>query len=394
MANVRIERHGTTWRYRFEAASVGGKRNRISKSGFRTKGEAVKAGNEAFNEYLHSGTVQKPCDMSLADFINDWYKTYESQWKPATQRAYRKQIDNHIIPKLGSYKLTSINARAIQTFINDLFNAGVNRVSIRNAKSKLSSALDWAVTLEYIRTNPAKNVKLPSGRAIPEKEAGSKPHIYIDKEMRDRLFTMYPEDHVMHIPYMLGYRAGLRIGETLGLTFSDIDFDKGTIKVNRQLQLFAGSSVVFITDPKYNSFREIKIDSVLLGLLKKKRLEIMKERARYDEYYTSYYLKDGKLVTEETDTLMDLVCVKENGQFIKPQYVEYWNVKFRKKYGYDVFNYHSLRKTHCTELLSRGANPKDVQKRLGHKNIQVTLQIYTEVNNLMEEKSLKILETL
>jgi integrase len=364
------------------------------KSGFRTKGEAIKAGNAAFNQYLNSGTVQKTCDMSVADFINDWYRMHESQWKPATKRAYRKQIDNQIIPRLGSYKLTSLNARAIQNFINDLFNAGVNRVSIRNCKSKISSALDWAVTLEYIKSNPAKNTKLPSNRAIPNKESGKKPHIYIDKDMRDRLFAMYPEDHVMHIPYMLGYRAGLRIGEALGLTFSDIDFDKGTIKVNRQLQLFAGSEDVFITEPKYNSNREIKIDSVLLGLLKKKRIEIMQERVKYAEYYSNYYLKDGKLVTEETDTLMDLVCVKENGQFIKPQYVEYWNVKFRKKYGYDVFNYHSLRKTHCTELLSRGANPKDVQKRLGHKNIQVTLQIYTEVTDRMEDKSLRILESL
>lgn len=394
MANVCVERHGPSWRYRFETASVGGKRKRVSKSGFRTKGEAVKAGNEAFNQYLNGGTLLKPCDMSVADFMNDWFKMYESQWKPATQRGYRKQIDNHIIPKLGSYKLTSLNARIIQEFINELFNSGVCRISVRGAKSKLSNALDWAVTLEYIRSNPAKNVKLPSTRAVPDKAPGNKPHIYVDEEMRSRLFTMYPEDHVIHLPYMLGYRAGLRIGEALGLTFSDIDFDKGTIKIDRQLQLFAGSEEVFITNPKYNSNREIKIDSVLLGLLKKKRMSVLKERVRYAEYYTNYYLKDGKLVTEETDTLMDLVCVKENGQYIKPQYVEYWNVKFRKKFGYEVFNYHSLRKTHCTELLSRGANPKDVQKRLGHKNIQVTLQIYTEVNDAMEEKSLKILESM
>jgi integrase len=121
---------------------------------------------------------------------------------------------------------------------------------------------------------------------------------------------------------------------------------------------------------------------------------VLNEKVRYAEYYTNYYLKDNELVTEETDTLMDLVCVKENGQFIKPQYVEYFNVKFRKTYGYSVFNYHSLRKTHCTELLARGANPKDVQKRLGHKSIQVTMEIYAEVNDLMEDKSLSILESM
>jgi len=394
MAILRVERHGPTWRYIFEMAPVNGKRKKRCKGGFRTKGEASKAGQEAFNLYLNSGTVQKPCSMSVADFINDWYRMNESQWKPATKRGYRKQIDNYIIPKLGHYKLISLNARAIQEFINELFNGGMCRVSVRNAKSKLTAALDWAVTLEYIKSNPAKSVKLPSARAIPEKESGSKPHIYIDKEMRERLFGMYPEDHVIHLPYMLGYRAGLRIGEALGLTFSDIDFEKGTIKIDRQLQLFAGSPDVYITNPKYNSNREIKIDSVLLSLLKRKRIQVLKEKARYNEYYTNYYLKDGKLVTEETDTLMDLVCVKENGEFIKPQYVEYWNVKFRKKYGYETFNYHSLRKTHCTELLSRGANPKDVQMRLGHKNIQVTLQIYTEVTGSMEDKSLKILESL
>ena len=109
MAILRVERHGPTWRYIFEMAPVDGKRKKRCKGGFRTKGEASKAGQEAFNLYLNSGTVQKPCNMSVADFINDWYRMNESQWKPATKRGYRKQIDNYIIPKLGHYKLTSLN---------------------------------------------------------------------------------------------------------------------------------------------------------------------------------------------------------------------------------------------------------------------------------------------
>ena len=61
------------------------------------------------------------------------------------------------------------------------------------------------------------------------------------------------------------------------------------------------------------------------------------------------------------------------------------------KLGYKKFDYHSLRHTHTTMLLSSGANIKAVQERLGHKKIDITLQVYTHVTDEMRKKTLDIL---
>ena len=76
MADVLIKKRerkkDTVWEYRFEIASVGGKRQWISKSGFKTKGEAKEAGKEALQKYEQVGVPILPIDMSYADFLDHW----------------------------------------------------------------------------------------------------------------------------------------------------------------------------------------------------------------------------------------------------------------------------------------------------------------------------------
>ena len=62
--------------------------------------------------------------------------------------------------------------------------------------------------------------------------------------------------------------------------------------------------------------------------------------------------------------------------------------------GFEKFDYHSLRHTHATMLAERGASPKYVQHRLGHKNIQVTMNIYQHLTDKMSEEGTRFLETL
>ena len=62
--------------------------------------------------------------------------------------------------------------------------------------------------------------------------------------------------------------------------------------------------------------------------------------------------------------------------------------------GYKSFDFHSLRHTHTTMLLENGAEIKDVQHRLGHKNIQVTLQIYAHLTEKMQNRTVEILNQI
>lgn len=403
MSSLRVEKHGNTWRYRFETAPVGGKRKRIGKSGYRTKGEAIKAGTEAMNEYLNAGFTFTPAELSFSDFLDEWLEMNQTSWKPSTIAGYKKQIELHIRPYLGKYRLASISTRVIQDHINKLFNKGVAHSSLTNVKARLTGSLDWAVKMNYIKYNPARAAALPSRRASPAKASKINQHIYISKEDRAKLFERFPEGHPAYIPLMLGFRAGLRLGEAFGLCWRDIDLANGTLSVNRQVQYAEnvapgsdGLSRIYLTAPKYDSYRTFKIDGMLLDLLRRRRRELMFEKARYAEYYTNYYIDSDGYITDvapdEHAEPIDFVNIRDNGTLIRPRTIQHACREARK--FIPGFDFHSLRKTHCTELLSNGANPKDVQMRLGHKKIQETLDIYTAVTKKMDDLSIDILENM
>lgn len=101
-SKVLTRRRGKKYEYRFESASVGGKRQWISRGGFDTAGEAYAAGMTAWQEYRNSGLKFTPSQMSVADFLNYWLDNYGvSNFKDTTLTNYRKKIKNHIVPAIG-----------------------------------------------------------------------------------------------------------------------------------------------------------------------------------------------------------------------------------------------------------------------------------------------------
>lgn len=408
MAELGLRKKGAGWEYYFEGARVNGRRKKISKGGFRTKGEANRAGTQALHEYLNGGSVFTPSEASMADFLDEWLSACRSQWKDSTYQSYVKQVERHIKPRLGSYYLKSISAKVIQQYLNDLFNEGFSRNTLSNVKGRLTGSMDWAVRMEYIKYNPARNARLPSARAVPDQPTRRNPHCYIDRASWERIMERFPEGHPSHLPLMLGYWAGLRKGEVFGLCWEDVDFEAGTITVNRQIQYETGGGAaasarnrsaelqaMYFTAPKYDSVRTIRISSQLLGLLQ--RTFAMQRRARlvYGPYYTEYHVDEERHLIEgpgDPDHRIHLVCCRENGTFVRPNTMQH-TVSVIQALGIR-FDFHSLRKTHATMLLEAGANPKDVQHRLGHKTMNETLQIYAEVTPTMEDQSVGILEAL
>lgn len=76
MATVHARKRGNKWEYRFEAASVGGQRKQICKSGYLTKKEAMEAGAKAYSEYTQAGAVFTTNNSSFADYLDYWLSTY------------------------------------------------------------------------------------------------------------------------------------------------------------------------------------------------------------------------------------------------------------------------------------------------------------------------------
>lgn len=395
MSDLAARKRGNKWEYRFEGARIDGKRQQFSKSGFATKKEALEAGAKALAQYNQAGTFFVPSEISFADYLEYWVDNYcKSNLKSATITNYQKKIRLHIKPVLGQYKLKALSPTVLQQFINDKFNEGYSRNTLSVIKGILSNSLNYAVEpLKYIESNPMLYVKLPSKRAVAKVPTRSAPHVFIPKDKMKVIFDRFPEGTSTHLPLMLGYKCGLRLGEAYGLVWEDIDLERQILSVNRQVQWHEKDNPIstgywYFTNPKYDSFRTIAIDNELTELLKRTKDKQERAKVFYADMYIHNYESDHTRIlnTNGNGKEINLVIVRDSGEYIQPRTMQHTSNIIHSKLDYPEFDFHSLRHTHCSMLLEAGASPKYVQERLGHKNIQVTMQIYQHLTDKMVQQ--------
>lgn len=398
------------WEYRFEAAKVEGKRRTISKAGFRTKKEAEIAGAKAMAEYNNAGLRFEPSEMSYADFLEYWYDNYVMMsCKYNTQTGYRNIIDNHLKPALGAYKLRSLTPVMLQDYVNKKFVAGLKKTTLKNIMGVLTGSLTYAVQpAQLLQASPAAYIKYP--KLQDERADVNRTVISVD-DFR-RMMERFERGNPFRYALMIGFYTGLRIGEVYGLTWEDIDLTAGTLAVKRLVYKRSPdgkeekSAWYFGSTKTSASVRTIKIGNTLVKELKEYRTLQKAQRLEYGEYYTRIYRKAEKdekgntihrLVEVEGSVPValpeaELVMRKVNGQYSSSDAFKY----AARVIHYDLgikFNFHSLRHTHATMLIESGVSAKAVQARLGHENIQTTLQTYVHNTEAMEQTAVDIFET-
>ncbi|WP_083655212.1 tyrosine-type recombinase/integrase [Roseburia sp. 499] len=286
-----------------------------------------------------------------------------------------------------------------------------------NILSTLSAALDYAIEpMQYIQYNPCSRIRLPQFEKIAKERTVIRPEEF------QRIITRFPVGSNFYIPLVIGYYTGLRISETFGLTWDNIDFENSTLTVNKQVikrnygvdvrqvlkqkgKKEEKSAWYFGTPKTKSSIRTIKIGNTLFQALKSEKIRQQKNRLRYGEYYTEHYLSPetdekgntiyrimpGERTLRSPLQKVEMVCVRENGEYISTDSFKYCARVIHNELKLK-FDYHSLRHTHATMLIENGANPKDVQARLGHSNVSTTLQTYTHDTEKMQKETVEIFE--
>ena len=410
------------WEYRFEAAKIDGKRKSISKAGFKTKKEAEIAGTKAMAEYNNAGLKFEPSDMSFADYLDYWFDNYvKMSCKYSTQLNYSHIIDNHLKPALGMYKLRSLTPLIIQEYVNQKFIAGLKKNTLSGIMGVLSGSLKYAVVpAKLLQSSPAEYVKYPKLSA--ERSEVNRTIISVDDF--NRMMERFPKGSPYRYALLIGFYTGLRIGEVYALTWDDIDFKEKTLDVNklvykrnygvdiREVMKQKGKreekSAWYFGDTKTAaSVRKIKIGETLINELREYRKMQLEYQMQYGEYYTQIYKKEEKdekgntiyrLIDVEKTVpvslpLANLIMRKENGEFSSSDSFKY----AARIIHYELnikFNFRSLRHTHATKLIESGVSPKAVQARLGHENIETTLQTYVHNTESMEQNAVDIFENV
>lgn len=412
MSNVTIQKRGNFYQYKFEIAKVDGKRKFLSKSGFKTKSEAEKEGVIAYNDYLNTGNSFLLSDMSYSDFLDYWLENYcYINLKYHTIEGYSNIIKNHIKPNIGYFRLSQITRATLQEFINKIYiNKSFSKNFLNNIKKVIKGSFTYAYETDFIKINPAIGLKLPK-YDIPPKDPA---HIFTNEEI-NLILDRFKNNHCVYYAFLTAYCTGLRVAEVFALTWDDIDFYNKTISVNKnilkknqvggtkQKHISGNSTTVwyFGTCKTETSYRTIPIGDTLVNALKEYKQEQEEHRKNYGDTYMKHYKKtvinpynnkqEIKIINAhaEIDVALPevkLVFLKNNGVFEGTDSC---------KYPFKVIHYelcipcrfHDFRDTHATRLIESGADIKAVSKRLGHRNIDTTYDIYVRVTEKMENET-------
>lgn len=388
------KRKKPNWEYRFELASIGGKRRRMEKSGFPRKQDAVEAATAAYAEYLSGGTVIQPSKMSYADVLDRWMEEYGMlELADETIRNYEKRIRNYIKPALGSYTVTSLDTYAIQRFINQMVKSRYSRNTIVGCKGIISKSLKYAKRMRWVARNEALEVELPSWNA--SRRLRRKTRAPLSREQIKEIFDRFPEGSACYTPLLFGYRAGTRLGETFAFFWDDIDFENNRINVNKQVQWYPERKQWRMVPPKYDSCREVDMDRETMAYLRRERQRQIEARFRLGKAYAKYYVDDeGYINTVGTGKEIHLITVRDDGTYIQSRVMQHYSSIIHHELGNKAFDFHTLRHTHATELEEAGVAMKEIQRRLGHKSEMTTRRVYVHHTDEMRMQSVEIINTM
>ena len=226
------------WEARFTYVDELGVKRRRSVYGNTQKETRQKL--TAIIKSVDEGTFVVRQRYTFGQWFHEWMHTYDTGWKPRTRDDYDTKANRYIIPVFGEAYLTAITPMQVQRFINHLSDK-LSPKSVKNIHGILHSCLKQAVVAGLIPTNPADNINLPKAQ-----KAQLTP--IMDEDI-SRFITAC-EEHRYGNLFLIDLFTGLRQSEILGLQWSDIDFDAGTIHVQRQLQKARGSAEYFYLTTK------------------------------------------------------------------------------------------------------------------------------------------------
>lgn len=381
---VRTRKRGKTWSYIFEAGQVNGKRKVVEKGGFATEKEAYTAGVEKYNDFLHGNIGITSESITLKDFMTNWLNEVVAlNVKTTTLQSYKTLLRYQIAPLIGDLKVQDITPTVLDKWIRDLQRTGLSFNTLSRAHTLLHQALSYAVyPAQLINTNPINYIKVP--KSAPKNIVK---RTIITPEQIKALLEKYPFGKSYHIPILLMYHTGMRIGEVVGLSWSDVNFETKELTVRRQIVYVRKRGYFLTTLKTESSKRYVIVDDYLLGELKRWRSFLAEQEEKLGATYVYTYVgRDGFLIRQSKSLpvsraeKISLICVQANGKIVIKD-------NLQSALARDGLNSHSFRHTHATQLIESGAKPKGVAGRLGHANAIITQNLYTHNTRLLQEET-------
>ena len=329
-----------------------GKRNRVFRTVKGSEKEARKVMHRLIND-MEQNKIVKKNHKTVEEWMEEWINLYLPNVEETTRVGYKTKLRCYIKPALGDILIYSLRADHVQKMVNDMLARGLSPKNIRDTFNNINAAMKKAVVLRYIPFNPCEGVVLPKLKKYRAK-------VYDNQMIHTLLDTAEGTD--MYLPILLGVTVGLRRGEMIALRWDDIDFKTNTIKVRSNM--VNGENGCIIKAPKSEAgIRDIKVGDEVMAELRKARLQYMEDALSYGRGFQN----------------LNFVIRQEDGSPLQPDSMTRKWSRFLKDNDLPHIRLHDLRHSNATALIQAGVNPRVVQQRLGHSDVNITLNTYTHV---------------
>jgi integrase len=331
--------------------------------GGKTRREAEKVLGEIVKR-MHDGDYRSPERITLGYYlIERWLPTKKARLRPSTFASYRNNINNHIIPRIGSIQLQRLQPEDLDTFYPQLLidgkrngaGGGLAPKTVRYIHGIIRKALHDAQRKGSVTRNVADLADAPKIRAGGTKQMT----VWSAEELRDFLASIEHSD--WYVPIFLAANTGMHRGEVLGLPWRNVDLDTARLVVDQQiLSVDYEASVAAVKTS--NSRRTIDLDPRSVAVLKTWR------RDQLEQQMSAGVRSDG-----------DFVFTRADGGPIHPDFFsQSWGKLMRDSESRRI-RLHDLRHTHASILLKANVPVKVVSERLGHSSPAFTMTVYQHV---------------
>ncbi len=321
----------------------------------KTRVDANRKLQQVLHEVRQGASVQTR-EQSLGQYLERWLEDgVKPTVRPKTYKSYESVCRINLIPLLGRHKLVTLNAQHIAAYMTDRLAAGLSIATVNYHRAVLRAALNQAMRWDMVNRNVAELVQPRAG----ERFAG-KP---LTAEEAERLLAAARGDRIEAL-YSVAVTLGLRQGEALGLRWSDVDLEQGTLSVRHQLQRVEGKPT--LVEPKTKrSRRTLPVPEQVLRSLREHRRRQLEDRLAAGPRWNEGW---GLVFCTGIGTPLD---VGNLGRHYKA---------LLKAAGLEDRRYHDLRHSCGSFLVARDVHPRVIMEILGHSQIATSMNIYAHVD--------------
>ncbi|WP_433697037.1 tyrosine-type recombinase/integrase [Nocardiopsis sp. CA-288880] len=297
-----------------------------------------------------------------------------------TRVSYQEHIDRYLIPHLGEAVLEELTPdrvqRAVEGIAEHITPRGrpVAAATVHRVRATLRAALNTAVRERLLPSNPANGLRLDSGQSARPmvwteqaladwRNSGVRPAVAVWTVEQTRAFLDHVGEDRLYALFHLAVMTGLRRGEVVGLRWEDVDLERGTVRVVRQLQAHRGRGLVEVAPKSAASRRTLMVDHATVGVLRRHQWRQQKEAENHGRVWG----------------WGGYVFTAVGGGVLAPERLSRLFRKVNTASGLPPVRLHDLRHGAATLALAAGVELKVVQAMLGHASIVLTADTYASM---------------